>query len=363
MAKDVPENPQPEEEINLGPGAPRPANKGDDDQAKEQGSGLTIQRHSNSTFKDSLDPTLSPEDILDRVIQAPSEQLIPWEQVELPSKGLYYNWSSGVIDVRPWGIQVDKILATDRMIQSGQAIDYVLAECCKFPPGFDPAELLVGDQIFLLYYLRGITHGNVYEFAAKTPNGEMNHYVFDMNELSQTIQYADETLGDEPFQIRLPYLSEIVGRDFTVGVRFLRVRDTQSIARMRRAVNKGTNVNTAKVRNKNARQIAAQRRKQRQAQDPKQATLAAKQSIPVDDALAKNIEVLIVEANGSRDRMKIRQLVNSDKFHSSDSAVIREWLANNSPGIDTTVELTDPDTGDTFPVMLPITESFFRPQE
>jgi hypothetical protein len=44
-------------------------------------------------------------------------------------------------------------------------------------------------------------------------------------------------------------------------------------------------------------------------------------------------------------------------------AIIREWLRLNSPGIDTQVDLNCADCGQEFRVMLPITESFFRPQD
>ena len=74
----------------------------------------------------------------------------------------------------------------------------------------------------------------------------------------------------------------------------------------------------------------------------------------------KNLEVLIVEAQGSTDRFKIRQLL--DRMHSSDIATIREWLADNSPGIETRIDIGCAQCGNEFKVMLPITESFFRPQ-
>jgi hypothetical protein len=63
-------------------------------------------------------------EIVEAITRAPQEQLIPWEEVSLPSKGLYYGWAAPVIRVRAWGAKVDKILATARMAQSGQSLDF-----------------------------------------------------------------------------------------------------------------------------------------------------------------------------------------------------------------------------------------------
>jgi hypothetical protein len=360
-----------EEEVDLNSGATTPTDESVDIDAQsetadaESRSDLNIGRHGDADLASIITPKMTNAEIVDAVLSAPAEKLIPWEDVELPSRGTYYNWTSGVISVRAWGIQVDKILATQRMTQSGQAIDYVLRECCKFPTGFDPTDLLVGDQIFLLYYLRGITHGHVYEFAARSPDtNKMNTYVFDMNELAQTITYADKSLGEEPFDVHLPVLSERLDRDFYVGVRFLRVRDTHQIARNQRAVQRHTGSQVARVKQKQQTKSVAQKRREalgRQQQGAGQASAATQQPIPVDDTLTRNLESLITHVMGVPDRLKIRQLVAN--LHASDSAVIRTWLADHSPGIDTSVELTDPETSEVFTVPLPITETFFRPQD
>ena len=46
-----------------------------------------------------------------------------------------------------------------------------------------------------------------------------------------------------------------------------------------------------------------------------------------------------------------------------DTAAIREWLRENTPGIDSTVTITCPSCDTSFTVELPITESFFRPTQ
>ena len=59
------------------------------------------------------------------------------------------------------------------------------------------------------------------------------------------------------------------------------------------------------------------------------------------------------------DKDKLRQFVN--KLHSRDVAVIREFLRDNTPGIDSTINVECPECGSEFKTELPITEGFFRP--
>lgn len=337
------DDPNKEEEIALSGSTQKPAEK-----AK------TEKDPSDNSISSIITDKMSDDDVLDVIVQAPAEQIIPWEDIELPSKGLYYDWSSGVIQGRAWGINVDKILSTQRLAQSGQSIDYVLRECCRFPDGFNAQDLLVGDQIFLLYYLRAATHGNEYEFAIKNPTtGEESMYTADLNELSQTIMWGDEGLGPEPFKVHLPHYTEVFGRDIWVSIRYLRVRDVQTINRTKRAINK-SQFNKVSIKR---RQNVRDRMQQSIQQDTGPAPVA------LDDTLIKHMETLIVDVMGSTDRFKITEFMH--KMHSTDSATIREWLTDHSPGIDTTVEVSDPhsDTEETFQVSLPITEAFFRSQK
>jgi hypothetical protein len=291
-------------------------------------------------------------EIVDIISAASSEQLIPWEEAELPSKGFYYGWGSGIIEVKAWGTKVDKILATARLVQSGQAIDKVFSECCRFPDGFDPVDLLVGDQVFLLYYLRGITHGNIYEFFTTCPDKSCQHvssHSIDLNDLVSTITWADQSLGPEPFKIVLPYFSRQTGREISVSVRFLRVSDAQGIQRQQKAREIAHGSTRVRVKPRD-------RKMQMQPQMPQE----LRDSIPIDDTLAQNIETIITDVMGVSDRFKVRAFV--DKMHSSDIATVRDWLTENTPGIETMIDLQCPQCNETHRAMLPITESFFRPQ-
>jgi hypothetical protein len=318
---------------------------------KPQNTDKTIKKTDevpNSEIAKLVGNATSDVDIVDIISRASPEQLIPWEETTLPSKGLYYGWTSGVVSVRAWSAKIDKILATARLAQTGQSIDYMLKECCRFPDGFDIQDMLVGDQIYLLYYLRGITHGNEYEFATTCPNqqcGQTATHTIDLNELVNTIIWADESLGSEPFKINLPYLTKTTGRDISASIRFLRVRDASSIQRTKKAQNilGGSSRARIKPRDRVMQQVDH-----------------SHDEVALDDIVTQNIETVIVDIMGVTDRFKIKSIVN--KMQSTDLAVIREWLSEHTPSIETMIEMQCAGCGETHRAMLPITESFFRPQ-
>lgn len=299
-------------------------------------------------------PGDTTDQFLEKLLQTPHDQLIPWEDCHLPSRGLYYdNWPDSTVKVRAMGQTAEKILATQRLAQSGQSIDYLFRECCMFPENFDPINLLLGDRVFLLYFLRGITHGNIYEFAFTCPNEDcaaISTHRYDLNELAQTIVWANDAMGNEPFRVMLPYLSEAYNRDVWVSVRFLRAYDANDIIARRKT--KRTAI---------AKPGGVRTRMRQQGQGPLNVQQQRQQNQQLDDAITDNLEKVIVNIMGAGDQLQIRTLVKN--MHAKDTATIREWLRNNSPGIDNTVLVGCPECNQEHTVELPITESFFRPTE
>ena len=303
-------------------------------------------------MSDDLTPDYNPGDLLDQVLAKKDDELIPWQSITLPSKGHYYDGQipNGVVKIKPMGLYADKVLATSRLIKTGQAMDYIFKHCVRMPNDFDPLDLLSDDRVFLLYILRGVTHGNDYEFILNCPSCD-NHsqHEYDLNELWETRQEPPVDSNDlplqEPFKIVLPYLSQQVGDDFWVTVRFLRGRDTMDFL--------GTVSHDAglpgKARNR-------KNRGKKPVYDP-----IGETSENVDEALENNINRVIVSAMGVEDRDKIGKLV--EKMHSEDIGTISEWLRLNSPGIDTSIETDCPHCKAVINAPLPITESFFRPKK
>lgn len=300
-------------------------------------------------LRELASPDMSNAELAELILAQPKEKMIPWESCKLPSRGLYYSSWNGAdsMQVRGIGTEAEKWLANQRLAQSGESIDYLFRECCQFPdPEFDSLDLLVGDRVFLLYYLRGITHGNVYEFAITCQQPQCQQtstHRYDLNELAGTIVWANENLGSEPFKVSLPYYSRTYNKDVWVEVRFVRGRDTNNMLAMRRT----------KQRMFAKPGVRAGRRRPEPHQNQRPMT--------ADDTLTENIELMIHSFLGETDRVKIKMAV--EKMHATDTATIREWLRENTPGIETAVTIGCPECGQEFMVELPITESFFRPAQ
>lgn len=293
-----------------------------------------------------------PKSILDQVLSKKDDELLPWETVILPSRGLYYSdlVPNGAVQVRAMGIYADKVMATSRLVKTGQALDYIFKHCVRLPNGFDPLDLTSDDRIFLLYYLRGITHGPNYEFFLECNDcGEKSQHEYNLVELWGTkrdpVVDANSIPLREPFTVKLPYLSGLTKQDFWVKVRFLRGRDVVDLL--------GTN--TPKMQDHGGPR-KARNRKKKTADDKIEIRTES-----LDETLENNINRLIVEAMGSTDRDKIKELVS--KFHGTDTAAIMDFIRDSSPGIDTMIETDCPHCKEVIAVPLPITDTFFRPKK
>lgn len=288
-------------------------------------------------FSNNASGIESPSELLDRLLEKSEEDFIPWEEVTLPSGGLYYDGKipNGIIRIRAMGVAAEKILATPRLAQTGQAMDYLFEHCIKFPdPEFKPGDMLAGDRVFVLYVIRGITHGNIYEFALKCPvcSAQFTSQ-YDLNDLAGTIRGGNHSLGDEPFKVVLPYMSEVAGREVWVRVRLLRSSDVSKVTNRKKFQKRAR----AAVGSKTTEEM-------------------------VDESLTENLNLIIVDFMGEESNpSKMRMLV--ERMHSRDTATIREFLRNNSPGIDTNIIVECPECGKEVQTELPITESFFRPTE
>lgn len=283
-------------------------------------------------------PGASDEDLINGIINVPVASLIPWQDCILPSRGLYYGWNEPTIKVRAMSQNDEKIMANQQLAQSGQSLNMMLQSCCQFPDGFGPADLLVGDYSFILYFIRGISYGQFYEFMLDCPACKQSStHTYDLNTLVETITFADPALGGEPFRVDLPILTAQAQRPVWVDVRLLRMSDISNM------------VARGKVNRQIGGQSAARNKKQ---------TRQQVQTQTADSLLNDNISQAVVSVNGVTDPFKIRAFCAN--LHASDSSAIRSWLTDHSPGIDTSIVTSCPECGQDFTVGLPITETFFR---
>ncbi len=274
----------------------------------------------------NVDNSLTPQEVLDAILSTPEDMIMPWEDCILPSKGIYYNWDTDKVKVKPLTQMAEKILATQRLAATNQSLDHLFKYFVQFPVQFDPRDLLVGDRMFIFFYLRGITYGNLYEFMVQCPNADCLDktgnrtkftHTYDLNRLASTIRYPNLALGQEPFRVVLPHLSRVTNREVYVGVRFLRGFDTFTS-------------------------------KDRLRKNPDE----------FNNAVADMIMKSVVHVMDSTDRFKIDQFMN--RIHDADYTAIKEFLNEYTPGINATAKIECPKCGTEFNIELPITDSFFR---
>ena len=139
----------------------------------------------------------------------------PAEVVELPSHGALYkdvtddpDILEGKIRIRPMTLTEEKILATTRLIKTGQALDMVFRNCIKSK--IDPLDLLSSDRLYLMFYLRGISYGNEYTFTLRCPNpncGRQFRYTVDISQ--QPVKEMGEDI-EEPIKVELPKTKAII---------------------------------------------------------------------------------------------------------------------------------------------------------
>lgn len=268
--------------------------------------------------------------LLDSILSKREEDYLPWEEIQLPSLGLYNDGlPDGRVQVRPMGISAEKILSTQRFSAGGKAIDKMIAKCVKFPKGFQVEDLLAGDKQFLFFYIRGITFGPEYEFLYVCTNKHCKRAQTFVGDLTRVqIKRADSEAGPEPWKLNLPYLSAASDHDVWVKVRLLRVRDTQAMVQSDDEQKRDEDVDAM-----------------------------------VDQTIVANMSRMIVscgvDGEETDDRARIDALV--ERMHSKDVKTIDHFVSTLTPGVNTSVTLNCEHCGNEMGGQLPLTESFFRP--
>lgn len=264
-------------------------------------------------------------DILD-LLMTNKDKFMPWENAVLPSMGIFYDGKmpGGKIQVRPMDIAVEKVIGTTRLARSGQSLEQIYKHCVRFPdPKFDPLDLLEGDRWFILMLLRGITYGNEFEFFATCPKCEGRaEHIYDLNNLGSKIH--GPKVQSEPFDVRLPYISEATGREMVAKVCYKRGRHQRMID------------NSQTVRNK--------------------VTGGGEE---FDNYLTDLFKILISSIGDCNNKQKIALFV--DQMHRRDINAISVAIVD-CPRVDYVVEITCPKAscGEAFSISLPFLDSFFR---
>lgn len=247
-------------------------------------------------------------------------------KLPLPSKGFLYesitkdkDLLNGYIWIKPMTTVEEKILATKQFMKDGTSFERVLDSCIM--SDIKAEDLLAFDSVYLLFWLRSITHGDEYNFDITCEEcGKKFKYVVKISDL---IFNELEDKFTEPIVIKLPNCDYEVHCELARNYTAKKIKVLQD---KRNKLNKKKNTNNM-----------------------------------MDETLLDKLLVTtisIYDSNGEEvPRSKWRLFYNS--LIAGDAAEIRD-KTNFSSGIDELEDIVCIHCGAEQDIVIPIGENFFR---
>jgi len=256
---------------------------------------------------------------LEELIANAKKNFVTWEELKLPSRGVFYNGddgpTDGVINVRPMTGEEEQILATPRFVKKGQAVNMIFNRCIK--EGFDSNNFLTADRTYLLIFLRGISYSPDYDVEVKCP--------FTDKQFTTTINLASLFLEQCPLNYGVQNLQGVLP---TTGYKF-----------------------TFRLPTGSDEQRIQEYRDHKAKFDVGQNS---------DDTLIYRTSLLLHEIEGLTDKSEIQELLRHLPI--GDVAHLRNSVNEPPFGVDTKVGIISPFTMEEFELELPLEANFFFPK-
>lgn len=249
-------------------------------------------------------------------------ELPPYEIIQLPSEGIYYDQSSplssGNIMIKLPTAKQQDILTSRNLIQKDIVLEQFL-RAIILTPGVQVEDLLTGDLNYLLYAARVLTYGNTIDMeyeCSKCKN--LAKHEIDIAKFPPKEMELDEThRGNRQFEFTLPYSkTQLV----------VQLSDGHLQKKIKQQLQKSKNIYKDKI----------------------------------DRTLTTRYKHLVVEVNGSRDQKTIRQFIDK-QLSTRDSLELRRFLYKTNPNIDITYKYTCQNCGRQQEVDVNIGVEFFWP--
>jgi len=259
-------------------------------------------------------------DALEAILGELQQRGLEYEEVPLPSKGIFYNGDDGpedgIIHLRPMTGEEEEILATPRFVRKGQAVNMIFNRCMQ--ENFNAENFLTEDRTYLLIYLRGISYTPDYDVEVRCPECDRRFAtVIDLNDLyvdNCPLDFSEESLtGTLPTS----------GLPFTY--RLSKGSDETKIQEYRDRKMKGFDVSNV-----------------------------------ADDTLLHRTALMLTEIAGLTDTMEIKVVLR--KLPINDVAYLRNVINEPPFGVDTNVEVSCLNCLQEFRVELPLEANFFFPR-
>ena len=239
---------------------------------------------------------------------------IPFDVIELPSKGLLYPGADSTCKVQYLTAADENILTSPNLIKNGKVLDVLLERKVVNSP-VPIKDMLVGDRNAIMIWLRATGYGEIYPVKLTDPNSaEEFEYDVDLSNM-KTKELTVQPDENGYFDFELPKSKK------KIKFKLLTVGDESSILKRSEARNKA---------------IKSQ----------------------ISNTLTYRLEQQIVSVDGNADKSYIAQFIQYMPAY--DSLKFREYSDSIEPGIDLTVDVEGP-SGEVFPSVIPIGLDFFWP--
>ena len=239
---------------------------------------------------------------------------IPYDVIELPSKGKLYLGNKSTIKVEYLTATDENILTSPNLLQNGKVLEYLLNNKVK-DDEIKVNDLLVGDRNAIMIFLRATGYGEMYPVKFNDPQtGEEFETEVNLSELGTKELGADPDERGE-FSFHLPRTNK------EIKFKLLTAGDEDAIIK---AVEKRTKITKSQI----------------------------------SQTLTYRLEKQIMEIDGERDKNYISKFVAYMPAY--DSLMFREYVDEIEPGVDLNIEVETP-SGEYLRTLLPITIRFFWP--
>lgn len=255
----------------------------------------------------------------------------PVQEYRLPSGGLMYQLGGGkefpgVIQISPFGFTTESVLVSN--LSSSDKMSKIVKDICTLPEGFEPRQLLLADQYFILAVARALTYGEDYVFSSKCPScGFKEKHTLKVPDQIPTRLWTkdpeavrpDEVLLLSSLHCRLPVAGDVI--DF----RFLTAED-----------------------NENSLKYAEEKRKLEPSQD---------------HAFLRRIAMHIRAVNGTPISASDWHDLEEDyikKIRGQDMVALRDGIEKMSCGFITDWAIECDNCGHPYTAYIPVTNNFFR---
>lgn len=247
-----------------------------------------------------------------------NEFVVPTEEIELPSLGIFYPNGKKTVKIKYLTAEEDDVLFSPELIKSGRVLDALL-QIVVVDKELNPDDMIVGDRNAALIHVRRMGMGEDYRPGKMTcPScGEQYEPLVDLSKLK--LKYLENKPDERgEYDFFLPIIKK------NIKFRLLNGKDENKISKATQTTKKG-----------------------------------GSSTYKVSKGVTERYRLQIMEVEGNRDKLYISKMISAMPM--KDSLVFREYTKLMSPGVDFNYEFECVNCGHHYEEDVPMTYRLFYP--